>query len=120
MKNNLKEKIVAVCLLVVALFLLNPFHFWMPDMLVMCMLASALALVSLFALFILREKDFDERDTLHKTLASRNAFIAGSFILTLGIVFQGYSHKVDPWLVIALFAMVLTKIISRIWTDKNL
>jgi len=120
MKNNIIETVVTICLIAIAILLLNPFHFWMPDMIVLAMLAFALVIFGIFASFILREKVFDERDSLHRTLAGRNAFLAGSTILMLGIVIQGYSHAVDPWLVIALIVMIIVKITTRIWSDKNL
>ncbi|MDD5165183.1 MAG: hypothetical protein PHG25_01415 [Candidatus Pacebacteria bacterium] len=124
MKNNLKEiigeSIVTLGLIVTAILLLNPFHFWMPDMMVMSMLAAILVLFAVFASFILREKTIDERDDQHRTLAGRNAFLAGSAILIFGIMVQGYSHAVDEWLVVALIVMVVTKIGTRIWSDKNL
>jgi hypothetical protein len=120
MKNNLKETIVTIALITIAILLLNPFHFWMPDMMVMCMLAIALGLFGIFASFILREKSVDEREDQHRTLAGRNAFLAGSGVLTLGIVIQGYAHTVDPWLVIALIVMITVKIGTRMWSDKNL
>lgn len=120
MKNNFKEIIVTGCLILIAVLLLNPFNFWMPDMMVIAMLASALVLFGIFASFILREKIFDERDSLHRTLAGRNAFLAGSAILMLGIIIQGYYHKVDTWLVLALIGMIIVKIGTRIWSDKNL
>jgi hypothetical protein len=120
MKNNLKETIVTIALIAVAILLLNPFHFWMPDMMVMSMLAITLALFGIFASFILRERSIDEREYQHKSLAGRNAFLAGSGILTLGIVMQGYTHAVDPWLVFTLIGMVAVKLITRHWSDKNL
>lgn len=120
MKNNIKETIVTLGLIVIAVLLLNPFHFWMPDMMVMSMLAIALVLFAIFASFVLREKSIDERDDQHRTLAGRNAFLAGSATLILGIIVQGYSHAVDPWLVVALIVMVVTKIGTRMWSDRNL
>ncbi len=120
MKNNHKEIFSTIALVVVAILLLNPFHFWMPDMVVICMLASILALFGLFASFVLRETVIDERDSQHRTLAGRNAFLAGSGVLTVAIVVQGYTHSVDPWIVSALIVMVVVKIGSRIWSDKNL
>lgn len=120
MKNNLEESIVTLGLIVIAILLLNPFHFWMPDMMVMSMLACALVLFGIFASFILREKSIDERDAQHRTLAGRNAFLAGSATLILGIIVQGYSHAVDAWLVVALIVMVVTKIGTRMWSDRNL
>jgi cobalamin synthase len=123
MKNKItKEIIVSLTLIVLAVLLLNPFHFWMPDMMVMGMLAILLVLVlfGMFASFILKEKVFDERDDVNRSLAGRNAFLAGSAILMLGIVIQGYSHKVDSWLVVALIVMIIVKITTRLWSDRNL
>ncbi len=120
MKNNIKEAIVTTGLIVLAILLLNPFHFWMPEMMVVGMLAITLVLFGVFASFILRENLADERDAAHRALAGRNAFLIGSSILMIGIIIQGYSHAVDPWLVITLIAMVLSKIATRIWSDKNL
>lgn len=120
MKNNLIETLVTACLVILAVLLLNPFEFWMPDMMVMAMLAGTLGLFGLFASFIMRERMADERDAQHRTLAGRNAFLAGSGVLTLGIVIQGYSHSVDPWLVIALITMIIVKIGTRVWSDSNL
>lgn len=84
------------------------------------MLACVLVLFGIFASFILREKSTDERDSQHRTLAGRNAFLAGSAVIILGIIIQGLSHAVDEWLVITLIVMVVTKIGTRIWSDKNL
>jgi cobalamin synthase len=121
MKNRiLKEIIVPLTLVVLAVLLLNPFHFWMPDMMVMVILAVVLVLFALFASFILKERAFDERDDVNRSLAGRNAFLAGSAILMLGIVIQGYSHSIDSWLVIALVVMIIVKIGTRFWSDKNL
>lgn len=120
MKNNIIETIVTVSLVVIAVLLLNPWHFWMPNMMVMWMLAAALVLFGIFASFILREEMFDERDDAHRALAGRNAFLAGSATLILGIVTQGYTESVDPWLVITLTVMIVTKIITRFWSDRNL
>ncbi|OGD36339.1 hypothetical protein A2850_03880 [Candidatus Azambacteria bacterium RIFCSPHIGHO2_01_FULL_51_74] len=121
MKNKItKEILVPLTLVVLAVLLLNPFHFWMPDMMVMGLLVVLLVLFGIFASFILKEKVFDERDDANRSLAGRNAFLAGSAILMLGIVIQGYSHKVDSWLVIALIVMIIVKITTRLWSDKNL
>lgn len=120
MKNNIKETIITFCLILIAVLLLNPFHFWMPDMMIMAILAMALVLFGIFASFVLREKSFDEREAQHKTIAGRNAFLSGSGILMVGIVVQGYTHSVDPWLVITLILMILVKIATRVWSDTHL
>lgn len=118
MKNNIPETLVTLCLIVIAILLLNPFQFWMPDMMVMVMLAVTLGLFGIFASFVLREGVADEREGLHRTLAGRNAFLAGSGVLTLAIVVQGYTHSVDPWVVTALIVMIITKFLTRIWSDR--
>lgn len=120
MKNNLLEILTTAGLVIIAVLLLNPFKFWMPDMMVVGMLAVALVLFGLFASFILREKIVDERDAVHETLAGRNAFLAGSAVLLIGIVVGGYTHTVDPWLVGALTVMIFVKVVTRLWSDKNL
>ncbi len=120
MKNNLKETIITICLVLVAVLFLNPFHFWMPDVLIMCMLVVALILFGIFTSFILREKVLDERDATHRALAGRNSFLVGSAILMLAIIIQEYKESLDPWLVVVFIAMIITKIFTRIWSDKNL
>jgi len=117
MKNNLVEVVVTLSLIVLAILLLNPFEFWMPDMMVIAMLALALGLFGVFASFILREKIGDEREGLHRSLAGRNAYLAGSGVLMLAIVVQGYTHSVDPWLVVVLIVMIATKMVTRAWSD---
>lgn len=120
MKNNSIETLVTIALIAISILLLNPFHFWMPNMMVISMLICALVLFGFFASFILREKSIDERDVVHETLAGRNAFLAGSATLMLGIIIEGYTHTVDVWLVVALIVMIVVKIATRIWSDKNL
>jgi len=121
MKNKAtKEIIISLTLVVLAVLLLNPFGFWMPDMMDVGIVAGLLVLFGIFASFILKEKVFDERDSVNRSLAGRNAFLAGSAMLMLGIVIEWYSHSIDPWLVTALIVMILVKIATRIWSDKHL
>jgi hypothetical protein len=118
MKNKIIKEIVASSFLIVlAVLLLNPMHFWMPNALVMCMLASTFILFALFTSLILKESVYDERDFVNRSFAGRNAFIAGSGVLVIGIVVEGYTHSIDPWLVIALIVMILVKIGTRIFKD---
>jgi len=44
-------------------------------MMVMGMLVALLVLFGIFASFILKEKVFDERDDVNRSLAGRNAFL---------------------------------------------
>jgi len=121
MKSKIiKETVIPFILVVLALCLLDPFNFWMSDMATIGILLALLVLFSVFATFILKEKAYDEREEKNRSLAGRNAFLFGAGILLLGIVIEGYMHSVDPWLVVALTVMILAKIATRIWSDKNL
>ena len=120
MKNkNIKEISIAVILLVLLLVLLNPLHFWMPSMMVLALLVAALVAAGFFAAFILNEKAIDEREDVHRALAGRAAYLSGSAVLILGILVQSVSHAVDPWLFIALVAMIVSKIAVRLHADTK-
>lgn len=121
MKNNLKLEItISLLLIVLTIFVLNPFHFWMPSMMHMTILALTLVAFTFFTIFVLREKVQDERDAVHRMLSGRIAFLTGSAFLTVGIVIQSIQDKVDVWLVIVLVAMVISKLATRIYSDSKL
>lgn len=121
MKNNLiKESAISILIAILAIALLNPFHFWMPNMLTMIILVFTLIAFLLLAIFVLTEKAQDEREIAHRMLSGRVAFLAGTTVLTFGLLVQGLLHTVDPWLVLALVVMVFTKILARIYGDKEL
>ena len=120
MKNNfVKEIIVSSVLLALTFLLLNPFHFWMPEMMVMVILVLMFIVFALFAIFVLREQTQDEREVTHKMISGRIAFLIGSALLTLGIIVESFNHNVDVWLAVALVAMILSKIITRIYSDSK-
>jgi hypothetical protein len=120
MKNNLKiEILVSLVLVLLTILVLNPFHFWMPNMMHMIILALTLASFAFFAIFILREKIRDEREVAHRMLSGRVAFITGSTLLTVAIVVQALQDTVDGWLVIVLVSMVISKLATRIYSDTR-
>lgn len=107
MKN---EIIIPTVVIVLAIAFLDPFMVLMPSMMVYTLLAVLLILFSVFALFILKERALDEREELHRATADRFAYIAGSGVLVLGIVYQVLVvHHVDELLVLALVAMTVAK-----------
>lgn len=118
MKNNFLEIGVTLGLIILSVLFLNPFHFWMPDIMVLGMLALAIACFGILASFIIKEKSEDERENLHRALAGRNAFLVGAGILIIGILKQGLVHRVDPWLVGAFVAMLIVKFVTRIWSNN--
>ena len=112
-KDTKNEIFVAVVFIILVLLFLNPFGLWMPDMLVYMMIAGVAILFALFAGFVWKEKARDEREQLHKMIASRLAYLVGVGVLVLGVAVQGFTMAhVDPWLLIALLAMILGKIIG--------
>ena len=122
MKNNIyTEIIISLVLVVLAVLLLDKFHYWMPGMTAMAIIGLLFVVFTTFAIFVLREKAQDEREMSHRMVAGRVAFLVGSTILTLGIITQALDGRgVDAWLVLALIGMVLSKLIARIYADKKL
>ena len=117
MKNNfLQEIIVSVVLIVLLILFLNPFELWMPPILLMMMVLGLVVVFSIFASFIWRENSRDEREGLHKMMAGRIAFLAGTAVLVTAIIVQSFRHELDFWLVFTLGAMVLAKIVGLIYS----
>lgn len=120
MKNNSNKEIASASVLILLLILLiNPFHFWMPSMAHMSLLACAVVVFGLFSSFILREHAADERDDIHRMFADRVAFFAGASLLIAGILYQSYFDMLDVWLVAVLVAMIIAKIGSRLYGDRH-
>ena len=107
--------IVSVVLIVLLLLFLNPFELWMPPVLLMMMVLGLVLVFALFASFIWRENSRDEREGLHKMMADRFAFLAGTASLVIGIVVQSLRHELDVWLVFTLGIMILAKIIGLMY-----
>ena len=119
MKNKSSTEIsVALALIILAVFVTNPFDFLMPSMVLAVSLVAVLVVFALFASFVLREQTIDERDALHRSLAGRYAFLAGAAVLMLGILYQSREHAVDIWLVLALVLMIVVKIGLRMYADR--
>lgn len=69
-------------------------------------------LVALYAGLVLREKPADEREEKLREKAGRAGFLAGVFVLSIGVIYQVIFAKVDPFLLLALAVMVLVKIFA--------
>ena len=111
MKNNfLQEIVVSLVLIILLVLFLNPFELWMPPILLMMMVLGLVVVFSLFASFIWKENNKDEREGLHKMMAGRIAFLAGTATLVVAIIIQSFRHELDAWLVVALGVMILAKI----------
>lgn len=120
MKNNhTKEIIVSVVLVLLLVFILNPSLVFMPNSIHMMILVGLVVAFGLFASLILREEATDEREGVHRMLAGRIGFLAGSITILIGILYQSYLHTLDEWLVFTLVVMILAKIGARLYSDRN-
>lgn len=104
------EIVLALAVLLVLLFKVDPFHWFMPDavqMLLLCLFAAAFAL---YAGVIFREKPQDERESAHLYRASRVGYLVGVISLSLVFVIKDILGIHDPWTVGILALMIITKL----------
>jgi hypothetical protein len=113
------EIIIAVVFSALLLLFLNPFDFWMPSALTYMMSATLLLVFAVFCGFIWKEHQGDEREQMHKAFSGRIAYLVGTGVLVLGILFQAITSSVDPWIIGALGSMILAKILSLIYTESR-
>ncbi|QQG38363.1 MAG: hypothetical protein HYS26_02340 [Candidatus Kaiserbacteria bacterium] len=113
----MKEILASLALIVLLVFILNPFHFWMPMPIQIAVLGGLAAAFGAIAVFALRERAADEREAAHRSFAGRIAYLSGAAVLLAGITLQSLDHSIDPWLVGALAFMVVAKTAARIYSD---
>ena len=110
------ETISAIAILGIAILFLNPGHLTMPDNIQSMLIVGFIISFLTFAAYLFREKSSDERESIHILTAGRLSYLVGVGTLIVGIVLQALKHEIDPWLVIALCAMVFSKLVSRIYS----
>ncbi len=110
------ETISAIAILGIALLFLNPGHLSMPDSVHSMLIVGFIVSFLTFAAYLLKEKSSDEREAMHILTAGRISYLVGVGTLILAIIIQAFSHEIDHWLVIALCAMVFSKLLSRIYS----
>jgi putative flippase GtrA len=118
MANKLFHITTAIILVVLLVLLSDPFMLWMPEQAQMAALLGAAILACLWAGFVMYENAADEREVLHKMHAGRIAYLSGIAILTLALIFQGLAHEIDPWVSAALAAMVISKLVARLYLER--
>lgn len=116
MKNKLVGEItILLALIGLLVFFINPLDLLMPRMLHPFMVPFLAILFIMFAGFLWKETPGDEREQLHKYIASRSAYFATITALIVGVILQSFKGEIDPFLVIAICVGLLTKIISLIY-----
>ncbi|MFA6466990.1 MAG: hypothetical protein WCV71_03965 [Patescibacteria group bacterium] len=114
-KKIFKEIIISLVLVVLIISFLDPFMLWMPSQILMMVLFGLVVVYIIYTVFLWREQAKDEREELHRLLASRYSWLAGSIVLIAAVIVQGLKHDIDPWILYSLLVMVLVKTISRIY-----
>ena len=116
MTKHSQEISIALILVILLILMLNPFGLWMPNQVLMMLLAGLVVVFALFASLIWKERPRDERESLHSMMADRIAYLVGSAVLVIGILVESLMHKLNPWLVVALGVMILGKIAGLIYS----
>ena len=121
MKNVMwKETSLSSVLILLLLLFINPFEvFGMPTVSQMILLSIFSVLFMIFVAFVWRENSLDERESHHVFLAGRFAFLAGTSVLTIGMIIQIVSRTLDMWIPAALAVMIFSKMGSLAYFRKN-
>lgn len=117
--NNLLSFLIVGVMVLLLFTLVDPFMYWMPDSTQMIMLTLGTALVCMWAGLMMRETSGDERELTHRMYAGRAAYLSGVVVLTVALVTQGLQHAIDPWIPLALATMVLSKLLSRMYSERH-
>ncbi|MBI3984720.1 MAG: hypothetical protein HY344_02145 [Candidatus Levybacteria bacterium] len=118
MKNNLNflgETLISLFLVGLLIFFVNPLDLLMPKELHLFMIPTLVLLFVVFTAIIWKEKAADEREQLHRYIAARFAYFASITVLVLGIIYQSAYNAVDPWLIIAVCVILLSKLIGLVY-----
>ena len=120
MVKKFKQEIIsAVILLLLLLLLVNPFDFWMPSQTEMLLVAGLVVIFGIFSGLLWRERGGDEREQWHRMLADRFGYLAGALVLVIGVLIESLKHELNLWLVGALGAMILVRIIGFIYSQTK-
>ena len=116
MKNKfIGEIIIAVILIALLGLFMNPMNLLMPQPMHMVMVPLLVILFVVFAGFLWKETRGDEREQLHKFIASRFAYFAAITVLIIAVILQNAQNAIDPWIIIALCIALLAKIVGLIY-----
>jgi putative Ca2+/H+ antiporter (TMEM165/GDT1 family) len=120
MTHFIQEITLATLLILILILLANPLGLWMPDKFLMAVVAIFAVVFLIFAAFIWKESASDERETLHRAMADRYAFLVGAGLLAISIIMQSINHATNLWFVLVLGAMIFVKIAGIIFSKiKN-
>ena len=110
------EIVSAAAIFGIAILFLNIGNLTMPDNIQSMLIVGLIISFLTFSAYLFREKSSDERESMHILTAGRISYLVGVGALILGIIAQALKHEIDPWLVVALCAMVFSKLLTRIYS----
>lgn len=118
MKNKfIAELILSLVLIVLLLLFLNPLTLMLPQPMHPIMIPLLVVLFIIFAAMLWNEQPGDEREQLHKFIASRFAYFAAVAGMTVAIVVQHQTGTIDPWLIIILCVTLLAKLLGIFYSN---
>lgn len=115
MKNklqNYREPVLGVIILAALITIFTTKDVSMSDEVSFMLLTFFAIGVISYGVYVWQENPADEREKELLMIASKHAYLAGSFVVGLGIIVQSLNHELDSWLVAAFGATVLVKLIS--------
>jgi hypothetical protein len=104
------EVVLALIMGVLIFLYADPLNFSMGSMTYASFVSLGICAYVATLLFFWKEYARDEREMSHKFLSSRGAFLAGSTVVVVGVIFQSMHHMLDPWLPATLIAMSVAKL----------
>ena len=113
------EIVVSLLLIVLLILFCNPLNLLMTPLMLMGVITCLIVCFAVFGSFIWRERARDEREVVERMAAGRIAFLTGAGILVIGIIYQSFSHAVDPWLVLTLGMMIVAKLAGILYSESK-
>lgn len=117
-RTFLVEILLVFVLLLLSFGIFNPY--WMPMGMQLLLLVALVVLFGFFAVFLWREQGGDERERMLMNMSDRTGFLAGGSVLLLAILFDAFmNHSVNPFILAALAAMIIAKVVSFIYHNRD-
>ena len=85
----------------------------------MVSVSVALGLYVVAMSFVGEGQTTDEREVAHRYLSNRAGLLAGTVVLSVGVLYQLFTHHIDYWLLTGLIVINLVKIVSLIYSNYN-
>lgn len=119
MKLTKTEIVIALLVIALLVFFIDPFMAWMPSAMHLMAVGGLVVLIGLFVGLVWKEQAHDEREELHRFVAARFSYLVGVIVLTIAIAVESMLHVPNVWLVLALGAMILAKLAGSFYARRN-